>query len=125
MTKIKAVSEKQRDYAMSFVNDWIKSLDNMAANWTQRGTQEDEAPDACAAAVLTIEDGKNELIALLQGMDAGQIIDLGKGNVYDDLGRRVESGRKSEIEKATPKVLIRKTEDAARAAYAAWYKENE
>ena len=125
MLNIKAVSDKQRNYAMTFVNNWFSKLDYMAQNWTRRGTEDDESSEACAEAVSVIEDGKNQLVNILQNTDAGTIIDLAKGNVHDDLGRRAESGRKSEIENAAPALLISKTEKDAQAAYKAWYDNNE
>lgn len=118
--RINAKSDKQRDYAMSFVSRWIGKVDRMIEDNVQRldGDQKDYPEEkewlaALEAKTAALENGKKELVALIEAMDAGQIIDAGKGNEYDDVGRLVESGRKTIIENSAPEKLIRKIEKQA------------
>ncbi|MCL2093045.1 MAG: hypothetical protein FWH12_02515 [Treponema sp.] len=89
--KFYAKSEKQRDYAMSYINTWLSIVDQSIATAERRMGYEEEKEEVknWEAWIRTAENGKQWIIDTVNTMDAGQIIEYGK--MTKGLGETVES----------------------------------
>jgi len=81
--EIKAVSEKQREYAVSLTNDFLITLSNMVSvAFNKRHDLDGDINEAWQTKYEYLTRKWNEKIELIKGMEASEIIDKMKAGKF-------------------------------------------